>query len=134
MRPPLDQTPSCVEITLFDEALDQAWREAVDADDQHLDAGRVGHPAQLGLGIETAPVAFLFGSMAGVLGTVVPLSLIGAGPGEAAAVAAFVLLGVEQQAAVVIALVGYLAKLVTAIEGGVWEIAGDARRMIAGRR
>ncbi|MBL8670638.1 MAG: flippase-like domain-containing protein [Alphaproteobacteria bacterium] len=90
--------------------------------------------ATLGLGIETAPVAFLFGSMAGVLGTVVPLSLIGAGPGEAAAVAAFVLLGVEQQAAVVIALVGYLAKLVTAIEGGVWEIAGDARRMIAGRR
>lgn len=76
--------------------------------------------AGMGLGIATAQT--LFAISAAMLFVVIPVSFAGVSPVEAACAALLVGLGVPIEAAAVLALIAYLAKLVAAFEGGAWEM------------
>lgn len=76
--------------------------------------------AGMGLGIGTAQT--LFAISAAMLFVVIPVSFAGVSPVEAACAALLVGLGVPIEAAAVLALIAYLAKLVAAFEGGAWEM------------
>lgn len=64
----------------------------------------------------------LFVISAAMLFVVLPISFAGAGPIEVANIAMLLALGMSMEQAVAFTLLSYLARLVAAFEGGVWEI------------
>ena len=79
------------------------------------------------LGIQVAPEVLVFGISAATLGQVIPVTLAGAGPAEAAGVAVFLATGMEAADAGTLAALIYLTRLMAALEGGAWEMAEGLR-------
>ena len=88
------------------------------------------------LGIQTAsvavgtPIALLdtvFAISGGMLLVAVPLSLAGIGPAEAGTVALLIILGHDVLSAMTVGALPYFARLVAAVEGGLWEFVDGGR-------
>jgi uncharacterized membrane protein YbhN (UPF0104 family) len=88
----------------------------------------------LGLGL---PIAFLHTLLAvagGMLLVAIPVSLAGLGPADAGVVALLIALGYDPAVALAAGALPYLARLVGAIEGGVWEVAEGGVAAVAATR
>ena len=65
----------------------------------------------------------------------IPVSLAGLGPAEAGTAILFMALGYEASIAIVAGALPYLARLIGALEGGIWEIVeGGASALVATKR
>lgn len=90
--------------------------------------------AAMGLGTPVTFTDVLFAVSGGMLFLAVPVSLAGIGPADAGAAALLVLLGHAVSDAVVVGALPYLARLIAAIEGGLWEFADGGRAAFAAAR
>lgn len=87
--------------------------------------------AAIGLGMKISLIDALFAVSGGMLLVAIPVSLAGLGPAEAGTAGLLLLLGYDVRHAVTVAILPYLARLVAAVQGGVWEFFDGARATFA---
>jgi uncharacterized membrane protein YGL010W len=98
--------------------------------------GLMGLTVYLGgtaLALDVTPSQAGFGVALATLGTAIPISALGIGAGEAVGVIVFILMGIPNSAAVLLASISYAARLVGALEGGCWEVAEGGHALWRGR-
>lgn len=84
-----------------------------------------------GAGLQISFIQTLFAISAAMLFIVIPVSLAGVSPAEAAAVGVMAGMGISLEQAALFALLTYIARLIAAFEGGIWELyegGGEASR------
>ena len=74
------------------------------------------------LGITVGVTETIFAVNASMLLMIIPFTILGAGPVEASAVAIFIFLGLNLNDSIIMASLGYLARIIGAFQGAVWEI------------
>jgi hypothetical protein len=88
-----------------------------------------------GIGLPIAFIDTCFAVAGGMLLVAIPVSLAGLGPAEAGAAALFFALGYEPAVAIAAGGLPYLARLVGAAQGGLWELfEGGTGALVAMRR
>ncbi len=90
--------------------------------------------AATAFGVIVAPVEVVFAVAASMFALLIPVSVVGAGPVEVAAVGVFVALGVQPPDAVLLASIVYSCRLVGALQGGFWEFFEGGRVLAAKAR
>lgn len=83
--------------------------------------------AAIGLGTPIAFIDALFAVSGGLLLIAIPVSLAGIGPAEAGTAGLLMFLGYDVTSAVTIGALPYLARLVAAVQGGLWEFLDGIR-------
>lgn len=79
------------------------------------------------LGMEIGLAQTIFGQSISMLSMVIPVTILGAGPAEVTAAIAFVLLGFPPGEAALLAALTYIARLIGALQGGIWEMIEGSR-------
>lgn len=86
--------------------------------------------AALAIGIPVRLVEAIFLVSASMLFIVLPISFIGAGPIEVATAGLGLALGLNLEQALAFVLISYLARLIAALEGGIWEIIEGSKLLL----
>jgi uncharacterized membrane protein YbhN (UPF0104 family) len=86
--------------------------------------------AVLGANLKADFAQTIFVVSASMIFGILPVSFAGAGPVEGAGVAALIAMGIPLEEALVFIMIAYVAKLVAALQGGVWEFIDGTREYI----
>jgi len=87
--------------------------------------------AAVAVGIPVKPVEAIFLISASMLFIIVPVSFIGAGPIEVATAGLGLAVGLNLEQALAFVLISYLARLIAALEGGIWEIIEGGKMFLS---
>lgn len=82
--------------------------------------------AALGANLKIDFAQTLFVISASMIFVVLPVSFAGAGPVEGAGLAVLIAMGLPLEEALLFIMIAYIAKLIAALEGGVWEFIDGA--------